>query len=28
VPTSLEERVEVSLREESAEADSVRLLKP
>ena len=28
VPTSLEERVEVSLREESSEADSVRLIKP
>jgi len=28
VPTSLEERVEVSLREDSSEADSVCLLKP
>ena len=28
VPTSLEERVEVSLREDSSEADSVRLIKP
>jgi pyrimidine operon attenuation protein/uracil phosphoribosyltransferase len=28
VPTSLEERVEVSLREDGAEADSVRLSRP